>query len=294
MIKIPKYHTLFDDLDDSIDVSEVHNGYFSADKKGFLKDTNGITIADEDVYNLIMKDKERLLSFDTKLRFIFSHSALREGWDNPNVFQICTLNETKSEVKKRQEIGRGMRLCVNQNGERQHGFTINTLTVMANESYEKFAEALQKEYEMDEGIRFGVIEKHSFANIPVKQNDGSISYLGDTASELIYNHFIEKEYIDKSGKVQDKLKTVIKNNEVSVPSEYEANKPAIIVLAKKVSGNLNIKNNSDKKKIQLNKQVYLDPEFKQLWDKIKYKTTYSVDFNIVKKLYNQYQLVHQN
>jgi type III restriction enzyme len=94
---------------------------FQQIRKVFIKDTSGSTLADEDAYNLIMKDKERLLSFDTKLRFIFSHSALREGWDNPNVFQICTLNETKSEVKKRQEIGRGLRLCVNQDGERQHG-----------------------------------------------------------------------------------------------------------------------------------------------------------------------------
>jgi type III restriction enzyme len=137
LIRQPKYNTLFKDIDLDTAAEEVHNGYFSADKKGVLKDTSGSTLADEDAYNLIMRDKESLLSFDTKLRFIFSHSALREGWDNPNVFQICTLNETKSEVKKRQEIGRGLRLCVNQDGERQHGFSINTLTVMANESYDR-------------------------------------------------------------------------------------------------------------------------------------------------------------
>jgi type III restriction enzyme len=173
LIKKPKYNTLFKDIDLDTAAEEVHNGYFSADRKGVLKDTSGKTLADEDAYNLIMKDKERLLSFDTKLRFIFSHSALREGWDNPNVFQICTLNETKSEVKKRQEIGRGLRLAVNQDGERQHGFSINTLTVMANESYEDFAEALQKEYETETGIKFGIVESHLFANIPVKQDDGS-------------------------------------------------------------------------------------------------------------------------
>lgn len=279
LIKSPKYHTLFDDLDDSIDVSEVHNGYFSVDKKGKLKDTSGLTEADEDVFNLIMKDKERLLSFDTKLRFIFSHSALREGWDNPNVFQICTLNETKSEVKKRQEIGRGMRLCVNQDGERQHGFSINTLTVMANESYEKFADSLQKEYEEESGIRFGIIEEYSFANTTVTQADGTKTYLGQKASEQIFNHFLAKEYIDTNGKVQDKLKKAIKNNEVSVPAELESFKTDITAHAKKVSGNLNIKNNSDKKKINLNKQVYLDPEFKELWDRIKYKTTYYVEFD---------------
>ena len=279
LIKQPKYNTLFKDIDLDTEAENVHNGYFSIDKKGVLKDTNGATAADDDSYSLIMKDKERLLSFDTKLRYIFSHSALREGWDNPNVFQICTLNETKSEVKKRQEIGRGLRLCVNQDGERQHGFAINTLTVMANESYEQFAETLQKEYEKDEGIRFGIVENHSFANLPVKQPDGTIKYLGQTASEAIFNYFKDKGYIDTSGKVQDTLKTAVKNNSLDVPAEYENIKPAITALAKKVCGSLNIKNNKDKKKVELNKQVYLDPEFKELWDRIKFKTTYSVDFD---------------
>jgi type III restriction enzyme len=279
LIRQPKYNTLFKDIDLDTAAEEVHNGYFSADKKGVLKDTSGSTLADEDAYNLIMRDKESLLSFDTKLRFIFSHSALREGWDNPNVFQICTLNETKSEVKKRQEIGRGLRLCVNQDGERQHGFSINTLTVMANESYEEFAEALQKEYETESGIRFGIVETHLFANIPVKQEDGSIKYLGQQASEVIFKEFLVNEYIDEYGKVQDKLKVAIKDNSLVVPEEYESVKTEITALARKVCSGLNIKNNSDKKTIKLNKQVYLDPEFKNLWDRIKYKTTYSVDFD---------------
>ncbi len=279
LIKRPKYNTLFKDIDLDTAAVDVHNGYFSVDRKGAFKDTSGSTLDDEDAYNLIMKDKERLLSFDTKLRFIFSHSALREGWDNPNVFQICTLNETRSEVKKRQEIGRGLRLSVNQDGERQQGFSINTLTVMANESYEDFAEALQKEYETETGIRFGIVEDHLFANIPIRQEDGSIEYIGQKASETIYKQFLDNGYIDSSGKVQDSLRTAIKNNNVNVPEEFESIKTEIIALAKKVSGSLNIKNNSDKKNIELNKQVYLDPEFKDLWDKIKYKTTYSVDFD---------------
>jgi type III restriction enzyme len=279
LIKKPKYNTLFKDIDLDTAAEEVHNGYFSADRKGVLKDTSGKTLADEDAYNLIMKDKERLLSFDTKLRFIFSHSALREGWDNPNVFQICTLNETKSEVKKRQEIGRGLRLAVNQDGERQHGFSINTLTVMANESYEEFADALQKEYETESGIRFGIVETHLFANIPVEQEDGSIKYLGQEASETIFKEFLDNGYIDEAGKVQDKLKTDIKENKLKIPEEFEPVKAEITALARKVCSSLNIKNNSDKKTIKLNKQVYLDPEFKDLWDRVKYKTTYSVDFD---------------
>ena len=279
LIRRPKYNTLFKDIDLDTTAEEVHNGYFSADKKGVLKDTSGSTLADEDAYNLIMRDKERLLSFDTKLRFIFSHSALREGWDNPNVFQICTLNETKSEVKKRQEIGRGLRLCVNQDGERQYGSFINTLTVIANESYEEFAEALQKEYETESGIRFGIVENHLFANIPVKQEDGSISYLGQEASEAIFKAFLNNGYINENGEIQAELKTAIKDNNLVVPEEYEHVKAEITALANKVCSGLKIKNNSDKRTIKLNKRVYLDPEFKELWNRVKYKTTYSVDFD---------------
>jgi len=136
------------------DVSEVHNGYFAADKKGNWKDTKGNTQADDDTFRLIMKDKERLLDMNEPLRFIFSHSALREGWDNPNVFQICTLNETQSELKKRQEIGRGLRLSVNQEGLRIFDMNINRLTIIANEAYEDFARQLQSEIEEDCGVSF--------------------------------------------------------------------------------------------------------------------------------------------
>ncbi|XXQ67647.1 DEAD/DEAH box helicase family protein [Neisseriaceae bacterium B1] len=131
----------------------VHDGYFSQDK-GKDKDTNGSSKADEETYDLIMRDKEKLLSFGFPLRFIFSHSALKEGWDNPNVFQICTLNETHSPIKKRQEIGRGLRLAVNQQGERVRDESVNILTVIPNESYESFAANLQKEYEDECGIKF--------------------------------------------------------------------------------------------------------------------------------------------
>ena len=136
------------------DIASVHNGYFSADKKGRFKDTSGETLADDDTYKLIMQDKEKLLDIENPLRFIFSHSALREGWDNPNVFQICTLNETKSEIKKRQEIGRGLRLSVNQEGIRSYDRNINRLAVVANEAYKDFAKTLQTEIEEDCGVFF--------------------------------------------------------------------------------------------------------------------------------------------
>jgi len=153
--KSPKYQDLL-----PYKATEVHNGYFSQDRKGVLKDTRGDSQADDDTYALIMRHKEKLLSTDEPLRFIFSHSALREGWDNPNVFQICTLNETQSEIKKRQEIGRGLRLPVNQDGLRVFDPNINILTVTANESYEDFARALQTEIEDECGVDFsGRIKK---------------------------------------------------------------------------------------------------------------------------------------
>lgn len=150
----------------------VHNGYFSQDKKGW-KDTNGTTQADNDTYQLIMRDKEKLLSLDNPLRFIFSHSALREGWDNPNVFQICTLNDTASEMKKRQEIGRGLRLPVNQQGVRNKERSQNILTVIANESYEQFAATLQREIEEDCGVQFAK------SNIKKREDKKAVRYRKD-------------------------------------------------------------------------------------------------------------------
>jgi type III restriction enzyme len=164
---------------DSYSVAEIHNGYFSQDNKGRIKDTGGETQADDDTYKLIMHDKEKLLDMNTPLRFIFSHSALREGWDNPNVFQICTLNETKSEIKKRQEIGRGLRLPVNQKGDRTFDKNINRLTVVANESYEDFAKALQQEIEQDCGVDFTgrVKDKSKREKVKLSKGYGSEAFM---------------------------------------------------------------------------------------------------------------------
>src|SRR3546814_2675558 len=135
-----------------------------------------------------MKDNEKLLGFETKLKFIFSHSALKEGWDNPNVFQICALREIGTERERRQTIGRGLRLCVNQQGERLRGFEINTLTVVATESYETFADNLQKEIEADTGIRFVIVEQHQFAAIPIQKDDGTLTMLGFEESTRSEEH----------------------------------------------------------------------------------------------------------
>jgi type III restriction enzyme len=285
-IRIPKYNTLFEGIDKESIVNDVHDGYFSIDTKGrgskkqeFFVDTSGETQADGDAYNLIMKDKERLLSFDSRLKFIFSHSTLREGWDNPNVFQICTLNETNSVIKKRQEIGRGLRIAVDQDGERVYGFEVNTLTVMANESYEDFAKQLQKEIEKEEGIRFGVVELHSFANIPVLNADGESKNLGVDTSEKVWEHLRSQDYIDDRGKIQDKLRFDIKENVVDLPENVQEQQDQITALLRKLAGKLNIKNADDKKTVKLNKRVMLSDDFKELWDRIKYKTTYRVDFD---------------
>ena len=284
LIKKPKYQSLFSDVDVESLVDAVHDGYFSSDKSGKsknqYKDTSGVTQVDEDTYKLIMRDKEKLLSFKSKLKFIFSHTALKEGWDNPNVFQICTLNETKSVIKKRQEIGRGMRIAVNQDGERVHGFDVNTLTVMANESYEDFVSQLQKEIEEDEGIKFGVVEKHLFANIVIETDDHNQAFLGADTSEKLWGHLLDVGYIDKNGKVQDKLRTDIKENKVDLPADLQIHANQITATLKKVAGNLNIKNAADKELVKLNKAIYLGEEFKQLWELIKYKTTFRLDFDV--------------
>ena len=286
VIQKPKYSTLYNYVDLDLEAEEAHDGYFSVDKKGKVKDTKETKSGkirankdDESTFNLIMKDKEKLLSFDTKLKFIFSHSALREGWDNPNVFQICTLNETTSTMKKRQEIGRGLRLCVNQNGERIHDKTVNTLTVMANESYEDFARNLQKEIEDDTGIKFGTIQKTAFAHIPWVNKKGKEEPLGKQHSLAIFNYFKLKKYIDSKGKIQEALKVAVKEGTVEVPEDYQSIREDIVKVVEKPTKNLKIRDANKRRQVKVNKHVYLSPDFKEFWDSIKHKTTYSVEFD---------------
>ena len=288
IIKYPKYNSLFEKHNHlNTPIEKIHDGYFSQDKKGQFKDSNESTSGelksnadDEDTFNRIMKNKEKLLSFEDNLRFIFSHSALKEGWDNPNVFQICTLKEgSKSEIRRRQEIGRGLRICVNQDGERVYGSDVNTLTVMANETYEEFAIGLQKEIEKESDIKFGVIEKHEFANLTIRNQSGEIEFLGAKLSEKLFEYLNEKYYIDSKGKVQDSLRKDLRDATFSVPLEFEEAKTQIVNVIKKIAGNLNIKNADDKIVVKVRKQVLLSEEFKDLWNRIKFQTTYRVDFN---------------
>ncbi len=279
----PDFNTLFRDVDLATDATKVHDGYFSIDKKGTWTDTDEGNQSNRDdaerAYNLIMKEKELLLSFETPLKFIFSHSALREGWDNPNVFQICTLRDIQTERERRQTIGRGLRLCVNQNGERVHGFEINTLTVIARESYEEFAENLQKEIEEDTGIRFGVVERHQFAAIAITAPDGTTRPLGVEQSEALWDFLKATGYIDSTGAIQDSLRTALKDQTLVVPDELTALLPEIGAVLKKYAGRLEIKNADERRQIRTREAVLHSDEFKALWDRIKQKTTYRVEFD---------------
>lgn len=279
----PDYHTLFQEVDLSRAPTEVHDGYFSIDRRGGWTDTdeNSQTSRDnaERAYNLIMRDKEKLLSFNTPLKFIFSHSALREGWDNPNVFQICSLREMASERERRQTIGRGMRLCVNQDGERVRGFEVNTLTVVATERYEEFAENLQHEIEEDTGIRFGIVEAHQFAAIPVTGLAGQTAALGYDQSKAIWQHLRSKGYIDAQGRVQDSLKRAIKEGTLQLPAQFAEQAAPIAEILRKLSGKLEIKNADDRRPVRTRQAVLNSAEFKALWDRIKHKTTYRVHFD---------------
>lgn len=258
-------------------VESLHNGYFSKDKKGLLKDTSGTTQADDDIYNLIMKDKERLLSIDEPLRFIFSHSALREGWDNPNVFQICTLNETKSAVKKRQEIGRGLRLPVDQNGVRVFDESINKLYVMANESYEDFAKKLQNEYEEDCGVTFGKVPITSFAKL-LHVFDGAEKPIGKEVAEVIKRSLIEQKVLDTEGRILATFDLKNPNFKLTLPSGLEELISPVIDLLSKHQIEKHIRRDRNEGINKFKKEVAISPEFKALWDQIKPRTTYRVEF----------------
>lgn len=279
----PDYQSLFEEVDLETAAEDVHNGYFSIDRKGGWTETEEGNQTGRDnaerAYELIMKEKEKLLSFETPLKFIFSHSALREGWDNPNVFQICALREMGTERARRQTIGRGMRLSVNQDGERVRGFEVNTLTVVATESYEQFAENLQREIEADTGIRFGIVEKHQFAGVSVAGADGKTEPLGFERSKALWQHLKDAGYVNAAGKVQDSLKRALKDGTFTLPDPFTEQVPQVSDMLKKVSGKLEIKNADERKQVKTRQAVFQSEEFKALWERIKHKTTYRVEFD---------------
>lgn len=261
------------------EADQVHNGYFSQDKKGRAKDTRGNTADDDDTYALIMRDKERLLDPKEPLRFIFSHTALREGWDNPNVFQICTLREVGSEMERRQQIGRGLRLPVNDQGERVHDQHLNRLTVIATESYKEFAAALQTEYETDFGIKFGRIERQAFAKLIRRAEDGSEQPIGQDMSARIWQAIQAEGYVNAKGDIQDQFDPNNVLFRLELPSEFEDLRAPILDAMKRYVFKDRIGDANETRKLNFNKQVHLREDFRDLWARINQKTRYRVHFD---------------
>ncbi|RQU74731.1 restriction endonuclease subunit R [Burkholderia cenocepacia] len=289
--RVPAYRALFDGVDVALEVERAHNGYFSIDRKGGWTDTSESSAAArenaERAYGLIMREKEALLSFDTPLKFIFSHSALKEGWDNPNVFQICTLRDIQTERERRQTLGRGLRLAVDQDGERVRDAGVNTLTVIATERYESFAENLQKEIEADTGIRFGIVEEHQFAALPVQEDDGPAHALGIELSRVLWNHLHEQGYVDAQGKVLDRLKDALRQSALVLPDAFERLRAPIVATLRKLSGRFAVRNADERRAIALRrdasgKAVVFGEDFRALWDRIRHRTVYRVEFDNAK------------
>ncbi len=272
-----------------IETTKTHNGYFSIDKKGKLVDPQVSgrgkekESSDVDAFDLIIKNKKKLLDLKTEIRFIFSHSALREGWDNPNVFQICILRDHDSnQIKKRQEVGRGLRLCVNQLGERVDQYykdlvfsKINILTIIANESFEDFAMDLQKEYNEDMRERPTV-----FTIDFIKQKKINGENITETLATKIYQDFKKKDYVDKNNFLTTKYKELKKNNEVILNPELEPFKVSIIEITDELLKGIEI-NKANKPTFPNNKlnKNFQDKDFQELLELVIHKTTYTVDFD---------------
>ncbi len=263
--------------------SELRRAYFSQIKRGrttTFQDSSGVTKADDDAYELIMQDKERLLDESEPVRFIFSHSALREGWDNPNVFQICTLREMGAETERRQTLGRGLRLPVAKTDDSYHRVAdrgIATLTVVANESYTKFADALQKEYK-DAGVEIGRVRRAEFSKIAMQNENGEFSdeQFGYQRSLQVWEHLHDKRFIDEDGTVMSKFQPTQSGFTLDLPSVFMWAETSVIELVMRANIGKYVKPVSQRKPRTLNKQLYATPEFEHFWDTISGKTTYHV------------------
>ncbi len=259
-----------------VPAEEVHNGYFSKDNKGNFKDTEGKSKLDEDTYSLIMKDKEKLLDPENPLKFIFSHSALREGWDNPNVFQICTLNETISSLKKRQEIGRGLRLAVNKDGDRVFSDEINNLVVVANENYRDFVAALQREFE-EEGIIFGRLPVEVFQGLRIGKI-GEEKLLASEEQQELRTHLQNNGWIDEQGFIKEAFSQAVESHTFSLPEKFQSVTREVIDLIDRHKIEKHITRYTPRKST-IREQVLLDPEFEKFWNAISQKTIYSVHYD---------------
>lgn len=268
------------------DPSEYRKAYFAQLKSGKGKSAQmtfvdskgeGTTKKDDDAYDLIMKDKARLLSEETPARFIFSHSALREGWDNPNVFQICTLREMGGETERRQTIGRGLRLPVNQDGERVPDKSVCQLTVVANESYAQFAKSLQDEYKKA-GVQLGFVRRGEFAQIPVVDGEEETP-LGFEDSKKIWEALKDRNFIDKDGRVTEAFKPDTLGFTLHLPEEFEWANDQVIELVNKCRLDKLVRPKKNRVPRKLNKELYWTEEFEDFWHAISRKTTYRVTVN---------------
>ena len=277
------------------DVSEVHKGYFSIDKKGHAIDSKvkrGSEFSDDiSAYDLILKNKERLLSFDEPTRFIFSHSALCEGWDNPNVFQICTLKHSDSNTAKRQEVGRGLRLCVNQNGNRidvencgETVHDINVLTVVASESYKTFVTDLQSDIKTVLYDRPTVATSEYFKGKYIKVDDVPMRIDDETANAIEF-YLIQNGYVDMKRKVTDKYRQEIKSGTVAeLPDELKPMAEGIHTLIQSVYDDSILQDmftdgHGTKVKDNPLNDNFAKKEFQALWREINHKYAYTVEFN---------------
>lgn len=288
---------------DAISAHDTHAGYFSIDKKGKMTDgkidKKERTSDDIDAYDLIMKNKELLLDRDPKrspVRFIFSHSALREGWDNPNVFQICTLKQSSSEVRKRQEVGRGLRLCVNQDGERMDANVlgsdvqnVNVLTVIASESYESFAKGLQTEMAEAVAARPVAVTANLFKGKVIADANGNEQVIDGETAQAIYFDLIVNGYVDRKGALTDKYYGDKANGEIKVAEEIADSRDAIINILDSVYDSRAMQPENARSanvELQVDPEKLAMPEFKALWKRISPKSVYVVDFDtdeLVKK-----------
>ena len=288
---------------EAISADKTHAGYFSIDKKGKMIDSKvgrkETTTDDVDAYDLIMKNKELLLDRNPKkspVRFIFSHSALREGWDNPNVFQICTLKQSSSDVRKRQEVGRGLRLCVNQDGERMDTnvlgndvHNVNVLTVIASESYDSFAKGLQTELAEAVADRPRAVTADLFIGKVIKDDKGNEQVVDSDTAHAIQYGLIVNGYVDKKGTLTDKYYEDKANGEIKVAEEVADSVAAVIEIIDSVydSRSMMPENaRSNNVELTVDEDKLAMPEFKALWSKINSKSVYVVDFDtdeLVKK-----------
>lgn len=269
-----------------MDPGPLHQGYFARDGKGKFKDSRegASTAADTSAFELIMQKKETLVSLpdghdpDKDVAFIFSHSALKEGWDNPNVFQICTLVETNDTLTKRQKIGRGLRLPVNQDGERSFDPDVNVLTVISNESYDDFARGLQKEFE-DGGFRFGVLTPESFTNIIIKTPEGNEEKCGYERSKAVFDALVAADMVTPKGAIKQELKMAAESEKVPLPAEVaevEGVQEQVCGIILHKAQKLQIRDKKKEVTVELDKDVTADPAFQELWERIRQTTRFEM------------------